>query len=82
MPAPRRPATKQEIVDSFEILSLDDQSDILAELSQIHRILKRERERQPTQPIAQGALPTEWLTPPNAALEKRLATIHYGPHEQ
>lgn len=73
MPAPRRPATKQEIVDSFEILSLGDQSDILAELSQIHRILTRAHSRK--------ALPTEWLTNPDPELEKRVATAPYEEHE-
>lgn len=75
MPAKRRSATKQEIVDSFDELSLGDQEDILTELATIHRILKRERSRT-------APLPTEWLTAPDPEKEQRLAmNTEYRDHE-
>lgn len=56
MPAPRRPATKQEILDSFEILTCSDQEGILESLTSIHRILKRERSRNFADPKDNAAL--------------------------
>ncbi len=56
MPAPRRPATRQEIADSFELLVSSEQESLLSELTTIHRILKRERGRNFADPKDNAAL--------------------------
>lgn len=63
MPMPRRAANRQEILDAFSDLESSAQESLIAELSQVHRILKRERERNcvSCDPAVQG-----WLAAQNA----------------
>lgn len=81
MPAPRRPASIKEITEAFSDFSTADQEGLLSTLTEICRILKRERSRPLTvaqNPVsmasgAMQALPTEWLTAPDLALQQRIA---------
>lgn len=61
----RNPATVSEITESFSDMGTPDQEGLLSTLTEICRILKRERSRT-------APLPTEWLTAPDLALQKRL----------
>ncbi len=45
MPAPRRAASRQEIIEAFSDMSSDDQGDLVESLNAIYRILKRDRSR-------------------------------------
>ncbi len=49
MPAPRRAASRQEIIESFSDMGSDDQGDLVESLNAIYRILKRERSRSAPQ---------------------------------
>lgn len=75
----RNPATVSEIIASFSDMPTTDQEGLLSTLSEIHRILKRERSRTaPPLPeyrsdSAFQSLPTEWLAAPDLALQQRIA---------
>lgn len=97
MPAPRRPASIKEITEAFSDFSTADQEGLLSTLTEICRILKRERSRSgtitlPVEELRRGSkewaatlpteLPTEWLTSPDAEKEQRLAmNTEYRDHE-
>lgn len=80
----RNPATVSEIIASFSDMPTTDQEGLLSTLSEICRILKRERSRTQPIPIDGGisaaqafgptpTVPTEWLTAPDLALQQRIA---------
>lgn len=72
MPAPRRAANRQEIEDAFSAFATEEQESILSVLTQVHRILKRERSRK-ADAMPTITLPTEWLSAPDPVLQQRIA---------
>ncbi len=59
----RNPATIQEIMESFSDMSTTDQEGLLATLTEIHRILKRERGRNFADPKDNAALLLDMAAP-------------------
>lgn len=92
MPMPRRAANRQEILDAYSDMSSADQESLIAELSQIHRILKRDRQRGGAPVLiadshgeATVPLPIVWIErdlEKEARLTPSLSSVTFGEHEQ